>query len=811
MRHTAPCLLLALSVLAPTAATAPGPVAQQLGSDGDLHGAIVEARHAVRTLEDGSRVARSLAHSYATHFDGRSAHVVGEDWCFELALERFGRANAWQVLDRPERVDHEGRRVAYTWADGVTEWFVNRDGGLEHGFDLTERPAGEGELVMQLTLETDLDVALADDARTLRFTHADDRHACDYAGLVAFDAKGTDLAARFELAGDHLRIVVDDAPARYPITIDPLVQTDYLKSPDPDASDRFGHAVAIDGNTAVVGVPFEDGVGGLDSNPTSNGLSDAGAAFVFVRTSSGWAEQAYLKPSSRSIDDSFGDAVAIDGDRVVVGCPGDDSGATGVGGNSSDNGTLDAGAAWVFVRSGSTWSQEAYLKASNTGASDRFGEQVAIHGDLIVVGAENESGSGTGVDPVSNDGAATAGAAYVFRRSGGTWTHDAYLKASNTDSGDAFGSSVAVHGETIAIGARLEDSAAIGVGGDQSNNGAPGSGAVYVFVQGVSGWTQQAYVKATNTGTSDGFGWSVDLEGDTLVVGAPFEDGGDGGVGGDQSDNSRSGAGATYTFERVGTSWFASGYLKADAPDAQDQFGYDVALDRGTIAVGAPLEDGSDPGIGGNPFDDGASDAGAVYLFQRAGLTWQSRAYVKASLVDAGDRFGLSVDVDADTLIVGAPFEDGSGLSPAENFAGSAGASYLFEIGYWDLVPGCFANPAQILAPATSAHLGETFRFTVQAASITTGVSACFWGASGVDASGCGTLIAFGEEVLLGAAPVPKLVGVEALTAFKADHTFPIPDAPSLAGIRVTLQAVVVDTSTFASEFSRGLEIEVRP
>jgi len=552
-------------------------------------------------------------------------------------------------------------------------------------------------------------------------------------------------------------------------------------------------------------------VGGLGSNPASNGLTDAGAAFVFVRTPSGWVEQAYLKPSSRTTGDEFGYAVAIDGERVVVGCPDEDSGATGVGGTPSENGTLDAGAAWVFVRIGTTWSQEAYLKASNTGTGDRFGHRVAIHGDLVVVGAQSEDGSGSGVDPFSNDGAASAGAAYVFRRVGGAWTHDAYLKASNTDAGDSFGSAVAVHGNTIAIGAQEEDSAAIGVGGDPSSGGSPGSGAVYVFVHDGSSWTQQAYVKATNTDAGDGFGWSVDLEGDTLLVGAPFEDGGAAGVGGDQADDSSSAAGAAYTFERVGGSWFASGYLKADASDAQDQFGYAVALDRGTVAVGAPLEDGSSSGVGGNPFDDADPDAGAVYLFQRAGLSWAPRAYVKASLTDSGDHFGQSVDVDADTLLVGAPFEDGSGLSPAEDFASSAGAAYLFEIGYWDLVPGCFANPAQILPPQTSAHLGETFRFTVQAASITTGVSACFWGASGVDASGCGTLIAFGEEILLATAPVPKLIGVEVLSSMKANHAFPIPDAPALVGIRVTLQAVVVDTVTFASEFSRGLEIEVRP
>src|SRR5207248_644726 len=139
----------------------------------------------------------------------------------------------------------------------------------------------------------------------------------------------------------------------------------------------------------------------------------------------------------------FGRSVAISGDTVVIGAEHESSAATGVGGNQADNSASAAGAAYVFVRSGTTWTQEAYLKASNAGANDGFGESVAISGDTVVVGAANEDSHATGVDAnQADESAADSGAAYVFVRSGTTWAQQAYLKASNTGAGDEFGSSV---------------------------------------------------------------------------------------------------------------------------------------------------------------------------------------------------------------------------------------------------------------------------------------------------------------------------------------------------------------------------------
>ena len=173
-----------------------------------------------------------------------------------------------------------------------------------------------------------------------------------------------------------------------------------------------------------------------------------------MRSGTNWIQQAYLKASNTGTGDLFGYSVAVSGDTVVVGAVQESSNATGVNGNQSDNSALNSGAAYVFVRSGTNWSQQAYLKASNTGAGDTFGCSVAVSGDTVVVGAPNEDSNATGVNGnQSNNSATDSGAAYVFVRSGTNWTQQAYLKASNTGTDDNFGVSAAVSGDTVVVGA----------------------------------------------------------------------------------------------------------------------------------------------------------------------------------------------------------------------------------------------------------------------------------------------------------------------------------------------------------------------
>jgi hypothetical protein len=211
---------------------------------------------------------------------------------------------------------------------------------------------------------------------------------------------------------------------------------------------------------------------------------------------------------------------------------------------------------------------------------------------------------------------------YTFARSGaGVWSQEAYLKASNTGIGDIFGTKVvlAADGNTLAVGALSEDSGATGVDGNQADDTAANSGAVYVFVRTGTVWRQQAYLKASNTGADDRFGVAVALsaDGNTLLVGATGEDGNAIGIGGDAADNSANNSGAAYLFVRAGTGWVQRAYVKAPNTDAGDVFGLSAAVsaDGSSFAVAALFEASAATGIGGDRADDSAAIAGAVFLF----------------------------------------------------------------------------------------------------------------------------------------------------------------------------------------------------
>ena len=298
-------------------------------------------------------------------------------------------------------------------------------------------------------------------------------------------------------------------------------------------------------------------------------------------------------------------ALSAGGDTLAVGAPPEDSSATGINGNENDNSSFSAGAVYLFRFDGSVWQQQAYIKASNTDATDFFGFSVSLSadGNTLAVGAKNEDSNGTGIDgDQANNSASVAGAVYLFRFDGTDWYQQAYIKASNTEFANLFGYSVALSedGDTLAVSARDENSSATGINGDQNDNSATLAGAVYLFRFDGSDWYQQAYVKASNTDVStsemlDRFGSSVALsgDGDTLAVGAPMEDSHATGINGDQADNSAEWAGAVYLFRFDGTSWAQQAYIKASNTEAGDSFGRTVALsaDGDTLAVGVPHED----------------------------------------------------------------------------------------------------------------------------------------------------------------------------------------------------------------------------
>ena len=251
-------------------------------------------------------------------------------------------------------------------------------------------------------------------------------------------------------------------------------QQQKIQASDPEDGDRFGGSVAISGDTIIAGALYED-----------TGASNAGAAYIFTRSGSTWTEQQKIQALDPEASDQFGWSVAIDGDTVVVGATGEDTGASA------------AGAAYIFTRSGSTWTEQQKIQASDKEAFDQFGGSVAIYGDNVVVGAHPEDTGGN-----------VAGAAYIFTRSGSTWTEQQKIQSSPVVEAASFGFAVAIDDDVV-VCTSLENAS---------------TGAAYIFTRDGSTWTQQQKIEASDKASDAWFGQSVAIDGDTIIVGAKYED-----------------------------------------------------------------------------------------------------------------------------------------------------------------------------------------------------------------------------------------------------------------------------------------------
>jgi hypothetical protein len=423
-----------------------------------------------------------------------------------------------------------------------------------------------------------------------------------------------------------------------------------------------GVAITINGELVNSGSAWTSALLTLGINTITIVVNAGGQSttYTLIVTRESWtpAQEAYIKASNTGRADYFGRSIAMSGDTLVVGAINEDSRDTGVNGDQDNEQAVNSGAAYVFVRSGDTWSQHAYLKASNADSTENFGYSVAVSGDTVVVSAIFDDCNAVGVNSYQdNVRAPGSGAVYVFVRDGSTWTQQAYVKSSNTELGDNFGSSVAISGDTLVVGAHEEDSSAKGIDGDQSDNHAEGSGAVYVFVRHGTSWRQQAYLKASNTESGDYFGGSVAISGDTLAVGATGESSSDSRIDGNQDDNNALESGAAYVFTRSGSVWSQQAYIKANNTEAGDLFGFHTALADDTLVVAAPQELDHVTGVN----DDLPITAdGAVYIFARRGATWSQQAYLKINNSEPGRFlrwFGSSVAVAGNTIAVGVPQE----------------------------------------------------------------------------------------------------------------------------------------------------------
>jgi hypothetical protein len=499
----------------------------------------------------------------------------------------------------------------------------------------------------------------------------------------------------------------------------PVRQVAYLKASNPEAYDHFGEggalpshtgqtvAISGDGNTIAIGAPHEaSSATGINGNQADNGAYNGGAVYVYTRNGNTWRQQAYVKASNTGSGDYFGSSVSLsaDGNTMAVAANWEASGATGVNGNQADNSIPQAGAVYVFTRAGGTWRQQAYLKASNAGEGgengdgDQFGFSIALSadGNTLAVGAISEDSNVSGVNGNQADNSSvSAGAVYVFARTGTTWAQQAYIKSSSAPeytNGDLFGFSLGLsaNGNLLAIGAYDEGGSARGVNG-AIDNMRGGSGAVYVFSRAGSTWTREAYLKPSKSEQGDSWGVSLALssDGTTLAVGSVDEDCKATGVNPPGCDNDFKtdiSTGAVTIFTRAGTTWSEQAYLKSSNTDVEDWFGVKVALsgDGNVLVVTASNEDSAAQGINGNQGDNTAIEAGAAYLFTRTGTTWAQQAYLKSSNNQAFDEFGNSVAISRDgrTFVIGARGEDSNATgvngNQADNSVDESGAAYVF-------------------------------------------------------------------------------------------------------------------------------------
>ena len=483
-----------------------------------------------------------------------------------------------------------------------------------------------------------------------------------------------------------------------------------LVSGDLVGGDQFGFAVALDGDTAVVSAPFTDSTAG----------PFRGAVYAFRLVGSAWVEEAKFSASAGELGEQFGVALDLEGDRVLAGSP-------------YYNGTVlggDVGAAYVFERSGSTWSEVAMLEASDQAFQDYFGSSVALAGADALIGAtgDNHPGSGggsvyvytetagvwnrtdkfwvSGASPFGGriaadgdvalfgsratptNGLLFSGSAYLYERSGGTWTYQTTLIPADAEQGDEFGASVALSGGRAVIGAPERNNiygenygaayvfdgagaswtevlrvdgvesapgdhfgSSVAISGDaalvgtpESDLVGPDSGAAFVFRRNPLNfkWEREARLTAADPGSADRFGSAVAIEGDTALVGA----------------EQRGGTGAAFVFTHSAGTWGESAVLSSSDAAVGDLFGGSVALAGGSALIGAPGD--SSAGLG----------AGAAYVFDGAGTSWSEVTELTASDAGPGDAFGTSVSLSVDTALVGAPGGDAA--------AAEGGAAYAF-------------------------------------------------------------------------------------------------------------------------------------
>jgi len=557
----------------------------------------------------GTISARNPAQGFSAELSAAGVRVAADarvDRPFDLSLDAVGCEGDLTPAAEASP-EASGNRAEYRRGD-VVEWYLNGPLGLEQGFDLAQRPAcredGGGAVTLRMRAEGLLPELTAEaDAALLRDEAGE--VILRYTDLHVTDAKGRVLPSFLSAEEGRLSIHVDDTGAIYPIVVDPIVWSEAQKllASDGAMDDAFGYAVAIDGDTAVIGAP--------DDDDAAKGV-DAGSAYVFVRNAGNntWTQSQRLLSGDATLTagDRLGRTVAISGNIIAVGAPLDNA---------------SRGAVFIFQRTafGANFTQLQKIIAADVASGDRFGSAVALSGTTLVVGSPFD-------DTAPNT---DSGSAYVYLKGATTFAQQgAKLTAGAASAGqDEFGTSVAISGDTIVVGAYGDD-----------DNGSV-SGSAFVFFRTAGAWAQQAKLAPPDGKANDWFGYSVAVAGDTALIASPL---------------ALASQGKVYAYTRTMGVWAQQAQILAVDGDGGDQFGHSVSIVGDTAVIGARYDE--------------PQSTGSAYVFLRNAGVWAQEKKITGADAGIGAQFGHSVGVSGSWALVGAEAHSGA--------AANSGGAYLF-------------------------------------------------------------------------------------------------------------------------------------
>lgn len=626
---------------------------------------------------------------------------IEEVWAARPRLHRWGRGDA--LVSVTDACDSPRSEIRH---EGITEWYARDERGLEQGFTIREAPArgvGDEPLRLVLTLGERFSAEILPGGCDARLFPEEGGSALSYSGLRAWDANGAALSAQLAPAPGGLAIHVDDRDAAYPITVDPMIwiERDRITPTLSPVATGWSQSMSRADDWLVVGAFGDDTV-----------APGAGAAYVFQRFGPTWWQRAVLTAPDAEALDHFGISVSLSGDTALIGVPNDDD----RGGN--------AGAAYVYVRSGFSWVVQAKLTASDASASDVFGRTVCLSGDLAFVGAPYADGGG---------------AVYVFQRIGTGWFEQAKLIATGTASSDNFGDAIAFQSGTALIGAP-----GAGTGGSYT-------GTTFVFVRTGSVWSRQAILTAGDPTAAAGFGNAVAFDGETAVIGSPWD------------DSPSYSSGSAYVFFRAGSQWGQQAKLTAADASSLDLFGRAVALEGDLALVGAPQDVW------------GGGQTGAAYSFARTGSTWSQESLFRPTAPVFGGNFGQSLQQDGNRVLVGSTW-DPADLGGVYEFERLSGPDATCQ---WYCGNGYNVDTYQVVNPFV---IGGTFVGSV-------GIWGPNYGAVLAAFLGQATFPLWGREALVDVTTpevmgLPSTIGVSPVTV-----SWMVPNEYAYAGYQVFTQA----------------------